>query len=92
MYPCQCGAQMEVRLFTVNTCNGICGGEEKKKFPLANFSDCWSSRSRGKNRVSCISEESVLWEHTIFVCLFLFFTFSYFNVKQFLFVHCLIYF
>lgn len=28
--PCQRGAQMGVRLFVVNTCNGICGGEEKK--------------------------------------------------------------
>ena len=40
MCPCQCGAQMGVRLFIVNACNYICGGELKVKFPLANFSDC----------------------------------------------------
>lgn len=38
--PCQCGAQMRLGCFTVNTCNGICGGKLKVKFPSADFSDC----------------------------------------------------
>lgn len=32
--PCQRGALMGVRLFIVNTCNGICGVEEKNEIPF----------------------------------------------------------
>lgn len=56
--PRQCGARMGVMLSIVNTCNGFCGGEGKKKFPSANCSDFWSCRWRLKNRIACISEES----------------------------------
>lgn len=56
--PCQCGAQMGVRLLIINACIGICGGELKVKFPSANFSDCWSNRLRIKNRIAYTSEES----------------------------------
>jgi hypothetical protein len=48
LYPCWCRAEMGVRCFFVNTCDGFCGGKENMKFPSDNFSACWSTRWRGK--------------------------------------------